>query len=65
MDDFFLRPEQRTAQRLAQSGGNVDWERFQAEVLIPLRQGISFSYRPYDCRYPGAERGCPGVLPGL
>ena len=50
MDDFFLRPEQRTAQRLAQSGGNVDWERFQAEVLIPLRQGISFSYRPYDCR---------------
>lgn len=50
MDDFFLRPEQRTAQRLAQSGGNVDWERFQAEVLIPLRQGISFSYHPYDCR---------------
>ena len=50
MDDFFLRLEQRTAQRLAQSGGNVDWERFQAEVLIPLRRGISFSYRPYDCR---------------
>ena len=28
MDDFFLRPEQRTAERLAEAGGNVDRERF-------------------------------------
>ena len=49
MDDFFLRPEQRTGERLQQPGGNVDWERFREEVLIPFRQGISFSYRPYDC----------------
>ena len=49
MDDFFLRPEQRTPERLALPGGNVDYERFQQEVLLPLSKGIPFSYRPYDC----------------
>ena len=49
MDDFFLRPEQRTKERLRQPGGNVDYERFREEVLVPLKQGISFSYRPYNC----------------
>lgn len=49
MDDFFLRPEQRTEERLAQPGGNVDWERFLEEVLLPLKKGRPFQYRPYDC----------------
>ena len=49
MDDFFLRPEQRTAERFAQPGGNVDYERFREEVLLPLQTGKPFSYRPYDC----------------
>lgn len=49
MDDFFLRPEQRTRERLSQPGGNVDYERFREEVLLPLKAGKSFSYRPYDC----------------
>ncbi len=49
MDDFYLRPEQRTPQRLAEIGGNIDYERFQAQVLSPLLAGESFSYRPYDC----------------
>lgn len=49
MDDFFLRPEQRTAERYAQPGGNVDYERFREEVLIPLMQVIPFSYRPFSC----------------
>ena len=49
MDDFFLRPEQRTAQRFAEPGGNVDYERFKEEVLEPLAAGKSFSYRPFDC----------------
>ena len=48
-DDFFLRPEQRTPQRLAQPGGNFDRERFEAEVLAPLREGRDALYRPYDC----------------
>lgn len=49
MDDFFLRPQQRTAQRLAEPGGNVDRERFLAEVLAPLRAGKAAAYRRYDC----------------
>ena len=50
MDDFFLRPEQRTEARFAQPGGNVDYERFEEEVLIPLKSGQAFSYRPFDCK---------------
>ena len=49
MDDFFLRPEQRTPERYAEVGGNVDYERFAEEVLVPLKDGKSFSYRPFDC----------------
>ena len=48
MDDFFLRPEQRTPARFAETGGNVDYERFMDEVLIPLKAGQPFSYRPFD-----------------
>lgn len=49
MDDFFLRPEQRTIERFAEVGGNVDYERFHDEVLIRLKTGNPFSYRPFDC----------------
>lgn len=49
MDHFFLRPQQRTPERLAQPGGNVDYERFLQEALHPLHAGQSFSYRPYLC----------------
>ena len=49
MDDFFLRPEQRTPERFAEVGGNVDYERFKDEILIPLQAGKQFSYRPFDC----------------
>lgn len=53
MDDFFLRPEQRTAERLFEVGGNVDYERFKEEVVTPLLQGRAFSYRPFDCKTGG------------
>ena len=49
MDSFFLRPEQRTAERYQLPGGNVDYERFAEEVLQPLKTGKPFSYRPFDC----------------
>ncbi len=49
MDDFFLRPEQRTAERFAEPGGNVDRERFLEEVLLPLISGKPFTYRVFDC----------------
>lgn len=49
MDDFFLRPEQRTQERYATPGGNVDHERFLQEVLLPLSRGENAVYRPFDC----------------
>lgn len=49
MDDFFLRPAQRTQSRLAEPGGNVDYERFYEEVIQPLQTGNAFSYRPFSC----------------
>lgn len=49
MDDFFLRPEQRTAERLNEAGGNVDRERFLKEVLIPLTKAKSLEYKRFDC----------------
>lgn len=49
MDDFFLRPEQRTPERLQTPGGNIDYERFSEEVLLPLQRSCAFSYRPWRC----------------
>lgn len=50
MDNYFLRPEQRTEARLRQAGGNVDHERFAEEILYPLRRGEQqITYRPFDC----------------
>ena len=50
MDDFFPQSFQRTPERLATPGGNVDHERFAAEVLEPLRSGHDAFVRRYDCR---------------
>lgn len=50
MDHFFLRPEQRSPERYAQPGGNIDHERFLKEVLLPLGWGERPVYRPFDCR---------------
>lgn len=49
MDSFFLQTDQRTAERLGQTGGNVDYLRFEEQLLRPLRAGRAFKYRPYDC----------------
>lgn len=56
MDDFFLRPEQRTPQRLSAPGENVDHERFLEEVLTPLKEGRSVTFRRYDCH---SQSLCP------
>ena len=59
MDNFFLPPELRTAERLSEAGGNIHYERFMAEVLPVLSQPASFSYRIFSCSqmdYDG-ERG--------
>ncbi len=49
MDDFFLRPGQRTLERYREPGGNVDRERFLEEVLAPLARGDAVRYRPFSC----------------
>ncbi len=41
MDDFFLQVHQRTPERYAEPGGNVDRERLIEEVLEPFREGCS------------------------
>ena len=48
MDDFFLPPEMRSEERLAEAGGNVHYERFCEEVL-PNLGGKDFAYRIFDC----------------
>lgn len=49
MDDFFLPPELRTANRLSQAGGNVHYERFAEQVLPALKHNGPFSYEIFDC----------------
>ncbi len=49
MDDFFLRPEQRTPERFAEPGGNADRERFLTEVLLPLSKNEQIRYSRFDC----------------
>ena len=60
LDDFFLQPIQRTPQRMAEPGGNLDRERLIAEVLEPLRAGQQGSYRLFDCRTMALA---PGTVP--
>lgn len=50
MDDFFLQPHQRTPERLAEPGGNVDYERFSQEVLKPLINREQIYYRAFNCK---------------
>ena len=52
-DDFFLPKELRTKERLGEIGGNFHVERFAEEVILPLKRGEAFSYRPFDCSTNG------------
>lgn len=49
MDDFFLQPHQRTKERFEQIGGNIDWERFENQVLQPLSENKTIKYQKFDC----------------
>ena len=48
MDDFFLPPEKRTPERFAEPGGNVDYERFKAEVVNHIADD-ELAYGVFDC----------------
>lgn len=56
MDDFFLRPELRTEERLKEIGGNVDYVRFKEEILAGLNTREEFQYQRYDCKQMVLEK---------
>ncbi len=51
MDDFYLPFSERTEEKMAQPGGNMDFERLLFEILLPLKNGTNALYRPYDCHH--------------
>jgi len=50
MDDFFLTPDLKVEPRMKEVGGNVDYVRFNQEVIYGLRSGLEFQYQIYDCK---------------
>lgn len=50
MDDFFLRPELKTEERMKEIGGNVDYLRFKEEVIDGILSRNEFKYQVYDCK---------------
>ena len=50
MDDYFLPFDRRTEARLAEPGGNVDYERFYDEVLSSILAGNAVTYSAFDCQ---------------
>ena len=49
MDDFYLPKNRRAENWMSVPGGNMDLERFHAEVLLPAFAGETVFYRPFDC----------------
>ena len=49
MDDFFLPPSLRTPQRFNEIGGNIDYDRFLNDILLPLSTGLDINYRKFYC----------------
>ena len=49
MDDFFLTPDLRTQDRLNEIGGNVDYFRFENEVLKNIIAQKAFKYKKFSC----------------
>lgn len=62
MDDFYLPLSCRAENWREQTGGNMDFDRFLAEVLLPAEAGRAVAYRPYDCR-TGAFRPAEEMPP--
>ncbi len=50
MDDFFLQPHQRSVKRLSEVGGNIDYVRFNEEVIKGLLSNEPFTVALYDCQ---------------
>ena len=53
MDDFYLPMEQRSSGWIDIPAGNMDFERFLREVLLPTLNGSTVRYCPFDCQAGG------------
>ncbi|MCQ2424441.1 MAG: hypothetical protein MJ088_06070, partial [Clostridia bacterium] len=49
LDDFFLPLVKRTEKRLAEPGGNIDYERILEEIVPHAKSSAGFTYRAFDC----------------
>lgn len=49
LDAFFLPPPLRTRERLAEPGGNIQYERFLEEAATGIKTHTGFSYHPFHC----------------
>lgn len=58
MDDFFLRNEQRTPERIDTPGEFVDYERFLEEILTPIKERKEVCLRKFchDTFEPGEPK---------
>lgn len=56
MDNFFLPFERKTPKRLAEAGGNIDYERFLEVALPSLLERKPFSYTAYNCQSASYDR---------
>ena len=56
MDDFFLREELKTPERLKEVGGNVDYVRFKNEILENIIKNKEFKYQIYNCEIKALEK---------
>ena len=48
-DDYVIPHARKTAERLAEPGGNCDAERLAREVIVPWKKGLPGQTRRYDC----------------
>ena len=50
LDDYFLRPEQRSKERYEMPGGNVDHERLTEQVIKPFINDRPLVLQKFSCR---------------
>lgn len=62
MDDYYLPKDKREENWEQILGGNIDFERFKKEVLMPAARGEAITYRPYDCQ-TGTVARCEQMQP--
>lgn len=56
MDNFFLPFDRKTEERLAEPGGNIDYERFSNVVIPALKERKPFTYVAYNCQTSAFDR---------